>query len=192
MVRSEWCLEALLTSSLITIPVSVLAVVETDCYLLLHCCIATRASERQSCICCLALAARPDSSSGGESPVVYLCNGMGSGAWWAGAVAEPEQPLCPAWCKQGRRKGQDFSLWSSTFPRCLNDFIEFWTCNGKSCMIQLNIPQSVFMAELAWVNSTFRNTLLAKHAPLAKACLLSRWEDGLGISSVSLQTCCYL
>lgn len=178
MVQLEWCLEALLNNSLITIPVSVLAVVETDCYLPLRCCIATRASERQSCICCLVLAPRPDSGSGGESPVAYLCKAMGSGSWWAGAVAQPEQPCCPAWCKQGRRKGQDCFLGTSAFPRCLNDLIQLWNCNGKSCMIQLNIPQSVFMAELAWVDITFRDTLFAKHAPLAKACFLSRWEDG--------------
>lgn len=41
--------------------------------------------------------------------------------------------------------------------------------------LPLNISQSMFVTELARVNSTFRDTLLAKHAPLAKVCLLSRW-----------------
>ena len=40
----EWHLEALLNNSLITILVSVLAIVETDCYLPLCHCIATQGS----------------------------------------------------------------------------------------------------------------------------------------------------
>lgn len=41
--------------------------------------------------------------------------------------------------------------------------------------LQLNIPWFIFMTELAWVNSTCRDMLLAKYASLAKACRLSRW-----------------